>query len=92
LGLGQIFGLKPVFFRGAFSHCSIFSKACLHFLNQHKILDFSTPNMTYFQKKRKKSLFEGPFFQCSDTKTSLWETAEGKWTRGLKYGLQAHPS
>ncbi len=44
------------------------TKVILHFLNQHKILDFLIPYMTYF-KKKKIHLSEGPILKFINTKT-----------------------
>ncbi len=44
------------------------TKVSLHFWNQHKILDFLMPYMTYFKKKN-FHLSEGPILKFSYTKT-----------------------
>jgi hypothetical protein len=43
------------------------TKVSLHFLNQHKILDFVIPYMTYF-KKKEFHLSEGPILKFINTK------------------------
>ncbi len=44
------------------------TKVSLHFLNQHKVLDFFIPHMTYL-KEKKFHLSEGPFYKFFDTRT-----------------------
>ncbi len=44
------------------------TKTSLLFWNQHKILDFLIPYMTYF-KKKKFHLLEGPILKFINTKT-----------------------
>jgi hypothetical protein len=52
--LSSIFNFLILTFRGPFCHKGKFA-----FLNQHKILNFLIPNMTYF--KEKNDPLEGPF-------------------------------
>jgi hypothetical protein len=65
MGLSKI---RKWFFYYNFFGGHFVTQANLLFLNQHKILYFLIPYMTYF-KKKKYYLSEGPLFKFFDTKT-----------------------
>jgi hypothetical protein len=56
------------FFNSNFFEGIVSLRQVCFFLNQHKILNFLIPYMTYFKKKN-VHLSEGPILKCIHTKT-----------------------